>query len=168
MDTRDRLRDRNRLQACKKVLDEGFPSGPAGARRTMHAVEELADRDDADRARLVSGHRFEGRGILLPLPLDEQVGVDQDGQLPSGGSTSLLSALTSSAKASSTGGALASSSRNRWGGSRETFGGPITATGAPPRVISTCSPAATRFSNSENERAASVAVTRVILQEAIG
>lgn len=167
VNARDRLRDRHRLDPGEDVLDERASARAAGTRCAVHTMEQFAHRNDADRSRLVPGGRFERAGVLGALPVDEDIGVDQDGQVPSGAAISFLMSLTSSAKSSSTGGALAISSRKRSAGSRATFGGPMTAIGAPPRVISTSSPAATRFNNSEKERAASVAVNRVTPREDI-
>src|SRR5581483_11965447 len=128
--------------------------------RAVDAVQQLAHSDDADRTLLVSHERLKLRGGLRPLPLDENGRVDQDGQRVSGGPTDLRSARSSSANSASTGGAVSRSVRNRSAERRHAFGGVITATGAPARVISISSPAATRLSTSENRRATSVAVSR--------
>ncbi|HZQ64777.1 MAG TPA: hypothetical protein VFA66_06090 [Gaiellaceae bacterium] len=157
---RDRFGDRNRLETREHMLDERAPSIPTRARRTMHPVQQLADRDHADRSFLRADKCLECRAGLVALPLDQEVGVDQDGQELSGGAVDLRIARTSSTKSASTGGADASSSRNRSGDSNRAFGGMITATGAPARVTSISSPPATRFRTSEKRRATSVALRR--------
>ena len=129
----------------------------------MDAVQQLADGDDADRTILWANEQLERRCRLLPLPVDQEVGVDQDGQELSVGPTDFRIARRSSANSSSTGGAEASSSRNRAAESSRTLGGASTATGAPARVTSISSPAATRFSTSEKRRATSVALRRATI-----
>lgn len=128
----------------------------------MHAVQQLADGDDADRVLLVRDERFELPRTGLPLPIDQQVGVDQDGQGASGAPTESRIARASATKSSSTGGAEASSSRNLSAERSRALGGEMTATGAPARVTSISSPAATRFRTSEKRRATSVALNRVM------
>ena len=68
-------------------------------------------------------------------------------------------ARRSTAKSSSIDGAAASNSRNRLASISRTRGGEITATGAPARVTSISSPAATRLRTSEKRRATSVALS---------
>lgn len=160
MDARDRLRDRHRLEPCEDMLDERPAPIATGAGGSVHAVQQLADGDDADRALLGTDETLECGAKLVSLPLDQQVGVDQNGQELSGGAVDPRIARASSAKSSSTGGAVASSSRKRSGESSRAFGGVITATGAPARVTSISSPAATRFRTSEKRRATSVALNR--------
>ena len=161
MDTRNRLGDRDRIERGQDVLDEGAPAISASTRRAMHPMKELADRDNADRALFVPDKRFEPLYVGVPLPLDQQVGVDQDGQAPSGGATVLRAARTSSTKSSSTLGAFRISSRKRSGETARAFAGLITATGAPERTTSISSPPATRLSTSEKRRATSVALSLV-------
>jgi hypothetical protein len=112
MHSRDRLGDRQSLEACEEMLDEGAPVSSPPAGRTVHAVEQLADRDNADGALLVAYKVLE-HPRLVSLPLDENVCVDQNGQASSGGPTERRIARTSSAKSSSTGGADRISSLNR-------------------------------------------------------
>ena len=157
---RDRLGDRDRLQPCEQVLDERAAARAASPGRAVHAVQQLAYRDDADRALLVAEQAIDLRRTGTVLEVDQQVGVDQDGHNGSGGATVLRSARSSPANSSSGAGAVAISSRNRSADSSRVFGGVIVATGAPARVTSTSSPAATRFKTSEKLRAASVAVIR--------
>src|SRR5439155_25576499 len=88
-----------------------------------------------------------------------------DGQGLSGGPTSARISRRSVANASSGVGPVASSSRKRSALIRRSLGDVITATGAPARVISNSSPAATRFRSSEKRRAASVAESRVTLRD---
>jgi hypothetical protein len=161
MHASDWLGNRQRLETCEHMLDERAPVRLPYAGRPVDAVEQLADRDDADRTRLVADKLLE-HGRLVSLPLDEDVGVDQDAQASSGGPTERRIVRTSSAKSSSMGGADRTSSRNRSADTTRAFGGPMTATGAPARVTSISSPAATRFKISEKRRATSVALRRTI------
>jgi hypothetical protein len=123
-------------------------------------VKQLADGDDADRPFLVADEGVKGRGVRSTLAIDEDVGIDQDGQTSSGGPTDARTFLTSSAKSESIGGAACKRSRNRRELRKRVLGGESTATAAPLRVISISSPAATRFRTSEKLRAASVAEMR--------
>jgi hypothetical protein len=158
----DSLCDRNRLQPSDHVLDECLTPGAGGTSRPMHPVQELTDGDHADRTILVANQHLERRGAPFALPLDQEPCIDQDGQGLSGiRPASRRRRRRSSANASSTGGAEARSSRNRAAGRSLGLGGAINATGAPARVTSISSPAATRFSTSEKLRATSVAVNRV-------
>jgi hypothetical protein len=157
---RDRLGDRHWLESCENVLDERSPSISTGARGPVHTVQELADGDHADRALLRADESLEVCTKLVPLPLNQEAGVDQDGQELSGGAVDRRIARASSAKSSSTDGADASSSRKRSGESSLAFGGVITATGAPARVTSISSPDMTRFNTSEKRLATSVALSR--------
>jgi hypothetical protein len=145
------------------MFDERAPVSLPSAGRPVDAVEQLADGDDADRTRLVADKLLERRR-LVPLPLDQDVCVDQDGQASSGGPTERRIVRTSSAKSSSTGGADPTNSRNRSADRTRAFGGAMTATGAPARVTSISSPAATRFKISEKRRATSVALRRTTVQ----
>ena len=164
MDAGDRLGDRQRLKAGEHVFDESSPACPARTCGTVDAVEQLADCDNADRTLLTTDKGFERGGLLLSLPLDQEIRVDQDGQESSGTSpASRRIRRRSPAKSSSTGGAEAISSPNRSAESSRFFGGLITATGAPPRVTSISSPSATRFNTSEKRRATSVALSRAIV-----
>src|SRR5439155_1885407 len=160
VDSSDRFGDRERLEAGKHVLDERPASHAPRTRSAMHAMEQLADGDDADRPLFVADERLEPRSRLRMLPLDQEIGVDQDGQAPSGRPTVLRIVRTSAAKSSSTRGADEISSRNRSAESVRTFGGAMTATGTPARVTSISSPPATRFNTSENRRATAGAVRR--------
>jgi hypothetical protein len=58
-----RLGDRDRLESCEEVLDERPPPGPARAACSVDAVQQLADRDHADRALFVADERLD-RGTL--------------------------------------------------------------------------------------------------------
>lgn len=163
VDARDGFGDRDRFESGQQMLDECTPSCPLRSRRPMYAVEQLADRDHADGALLVPNEQLECGGSLASLPLDQQTCVDQDGQGLSGAvPASRRIRRTSSANSSSTGGAVARSSRTRAAETRRTRGGVITATGAPARVTSISSPWAMRFNTSEKLRATSVAVRRTM------
>jgi len=131
VDASDRLGDRERLDAREHVLDERAAPGSTRPGRTMHAVEQLADRDDADRPCLFSDQRLELLGVVGALPRDQQTCVYDDGQGSSAMPTSARIARRSSAKASSTAGAAASSSRNRAAERQRPFGGAITAVLGP-------------------------------------
>jgi hypothetical protein len=111
MYARDGFGDRKCLERREDMLDEGAPTGTARTGCPVDAVEQLADRDDADRSVLVSDEGFECGGPFVVLPLDQEPGVDQDGQGLSGaGPASRRIRRRSAAKSSSTGGAEASSS----------------------------------------------------------
>src|SRR5437588_4490829 len=142
------------------MLNERAASRPASPSRAMHTMQELADRNDTDRALLFAEQPIDLRRTDTVLEVDQQVGVNQEGHEGSGGATVLRSSRRSAANSSSGGGAVSISSRNRSADNSRVFGGVIVATGAPARVTSTSSPAATRLSTSEKERAASVAVIR--------
>ena len=166
MNARDDLGDRNWLEPGEQVLDECAPPRSLRSSCPMDAVQQLADRDHADGARFVAYLCFEYGGGLGPFPLDQQAGIDQDGQGLSGTApASLRIRRTSSARSSSTGGAVARSSLKRAAETRRARGVVITATGAPARVTSISSPWATRFNTSEKLRATSVAVRRTMLSE---
>ena len=62
--------------------DECSPASATRSPRAEDAVQQLADRDDADRPFLVSDEALERPS--RPLVLDEQIRVDQDGQGSSG------------------------------------------------------------------------------------
>lgn len=128
----------------------------AGRRSPVHAVEQFAHGDDADRAFLSAECRLGFWTAHAALAVDEQVGVNQEGHGSPSAAMAARAARTSATKSSSSGGAVAISSRKRSAESSCVAGGPITATGAPLRVTSTCSPPATRFRTSEKLRAASV------------
>jgi hypothetical protein len=81
MHTSDRGRDGDRLGSSDELLDERSSASTTCAAGAKDAVQELADRDDADRPVLVADQFLSTSG---PLVLDEQVGVDQDGQGSSG------------------------------------------------------------------------------------
>ena len=125
-------------------------------------MEQLTDGHDADCALLRADESLEPRSRLFPLPIDQNVGVDQDGQELSGGPTARRSSRTASANSSSTAGAVAKSSRKCSGDASLTLGGAITATAMPARDTSISSPLATRFSTSEKRRATSVALNRAM------
>jgi len=166
MNARDGLGDRNWLEPGEQMLDECAPPRSLRTSRPMDAVQQLADRDHADGALFVAYERFECGGGFGPLPLDQQAGIDQDGQGLSGTvPASLRIRRTSSAKSSSTGGAVARSSLKRAAETRRARGVVITATGAPARVTSISSPWAMRFNTAEKLRATSVAVRRTMPSE---
>jgi hypothetical protein len=142
------------------VLDERSAPRADRALRAVDAVQQLADGDDADRAILVVQRRSTS-DVASPRS-DQQVGVDQEGYGSPGAPTLSRAAATSAANPSSGRGAPAISARKRSAESMRARGGAITATGAPLRVTSTTSPEATRLSTFEKQRAASVAVMRVI------
>jgi len=161
MDAGDSLGNRQRLHTCDHMLDESLTPRSPCARCSTCTVQQLADGDDADRAILVADKGLERSCAPFPLPVDQEPRVDQDGQEFSGGRpASRRISRRSSANSSSTGGADASSSRNRAAGSSRGLGGAISATGAPARVTSISSPAATRLKTAEKFRATSVAVNR--------
>jgi hypothetical protein len=140
------------------MLDEGSTLRTDRAARAVYPVQELAHRDDADRCLLCNRKRFRG----TPLALDEDSGVDQDGQELSAGPTPDRISRSSAAKSSSIGGADARSSRSLSGERRRVLGGPMTAIVVPFRVISISSPSATRLRIAEKFRAVSVALKRAI------
>ncbi|HEY3727545.1 MAG TPA: hypothetical protein VGL51_10250 [Solirubrobacteraceae bacterium] len=160
MDAGDCACDRDRCDTSQQMLNECTSPRSPDAIGSMDAVEQLADRDYADCSRLLPDNPIPFRRADASFEVDEQVCVDQDGHEACGASTVSRSARTSSANSSSGVGALAMSSRNRSAEIRRCAGAEITATAAPLRVTSISSPAATRLSTSENERAASVAVMR--------
>jgi hypothetical protein len=82
MHTSDRGRDGDRLGSSDELLDERSSASTTCAAGAKDAVQELADRDDADRPVLVADQFLDRPSG--PLVLDEQVGVDQDGQGSSG------------------------------------------------------------------------------------
>ena len=67
MDARDRLRDRHRLEPCEDMLDERPAPIATGAGGSVHAVQQLADGDDADRALLGADETLECRTKLVSL-----------------------------------------------------------------------------------------------------
>lgn len=166
VNARNGLGDRDWLEAGEQMLDECAPPRSLRTSRPMDAVQQLADRDHADGALFVSYERFECDRGLGPFPLDQQTRIDQDGQELSGTvPASRRTRRTSSAKSSSTGGAVAMSSRKRVAETRRARGVVITATGAPARVTSISSPWAMRFNTAEKLRATSVAVRRTMPSE---
>src|SRR5262249_55767478 len=94
---------------------------------------------------------------------DEEVGVDQDGQAPSGGAVARRRARSSPAKAASGAGAVARRARKRAAERGSGRAGPVRATGAPERTTSISSPAWARLSTAAKLRAASVALRRVMV-----
>ena len=151
------------------MFHEGATPGTGRSSRASDAMKQLARGDDADASILGADERLDGCRLARSLPVDQEVGVDQDGQ--DGGlwldRLDRRVARTSSAKRSSTGGAEASNVRNLSCEMSFAAGGAMTATGAPARVTSICSPDDTRFSTSENRRATSVALILVIVVERI-
>jgi hypothetical protein len=160
VDASDRIGDRDGAPAGEEMLNKRASAGAAGSRGAMDAMEEFADRDHADRAVLLAEHALDRGGADTSVEIDQQIGVDQDGHGLSAGLTDSRAARTSAEKSSSGFGALAIRSRNLDADTSWALGGAINATGAPPRVTSISSPAATRLSTTENLRAASVAVIR--------
>lgn len=144
------------------MLDECPPTGAAGTGRSQSAVQQLADGDDTDRALLIAQELLDRRRSHASLQIDQEIGVDQEGHGSLGGPTASRAARTSAAKSWSGRGALATRARKLSADISLAVGGAMIATGAPLRVTSTSSPAATRLSTSEKARAASVAVIRVM------
>ncbi len=166
VNARDGLGDGDWLETGEHVLDECASPRSLCTSGAMDAVQQLADRDHADGAFFIAYERLECGGGFGPLPIDQEGGIDQDGQGPSGTwPASLRIRRASLAKSSSTGGAVARSSLKRAAETRRARGVVITATGAPARVTSISSPCAMRFSTSEKLRATSVAVRRTMLAE---
>jgi hypothetical protein len=124
-------------------------------------MHKLTESDHTDRAILLADRVFDLGIRDTALEVDEQPSIDQDGHGSSGAVTDSRAARTSSANPASGRGAVAISSRNLAAEISFDFGGEITATAAPLRVISISSPSATLLSTSEKLRAASVAVIRV-------
>src|SRR5437868_825957 len=127
----------------------------------VHSVQELARGHDADGAVFVSDRRLD----LCPSPLvvDEDRGVDQDGQALLGGPNASRPASMSRAKSSSSGGVSAISSRHCSAVIVvRARGGRSSAIAEPLRTISISSPAPTRFITREKLRATSVAVKRTM------
>ena len=81
-----------------------------GAPCAVHAVQKLAHGDHADRALLIAEERLQGIGATS-FPVDEEIGVDQDGQGLSGAPSARMR-RRSAANSSSIGGAELSSERN--------------------------------------------------------
>jgi hypothetical protein len=161
VNARDLLGDLNCPHASEQMFDECAAASARCAPRAMHAVQELADGDDADRPVLIADRALNIRIGDTALEVDEHVGVDQDSHASSGGPTDSRTARMSRANLESSGGALAINSRNRSAVISLDLGEEITATAAPLRVTSISSPSATLLRTSEKLRAASVAVIRV-------
>ena len=160
MDARNGISHRYRDVCAQQLLDEGASSWLVRSSGTVNPVHQLTHGDDADRCHLVADRCLD-RGSRS-LRLDQDVGVDQDGQCDSGGPSERRASITSRAKSSSTGGRDSINSRSSCGDRNRLrrFGGPITATVWPLRVISISSPSATRLRIDEKERATSVALSR--------
>src|SRR6185312_15334819 len=75
--SRHSLGDRDRAQACEKMLDERLPTSADGAPSAEHAVQQLADGDHADRALGVAEKRL--GAAVAPPEVDQQIGIDRDG-----------------------------------------------------------------------------------------
>ena len=75
----NRLSDWDRVEAREHVLDECTSARTRAASGAMHAVQELADGDDAYCAFLGAEELCELTRTFA-LPLDEEAGIDQDGQ----------------------------------------------------------------------------------------
>src|SRR6266545_4096123 len=142
------------------MLNECSTLRPRRAAPAVDAVQELAHSDDADRGVLFDRNRSRD----APFALDENPGVNQDGQELSAGPMRDLLSRRSTANSSSTGGADPRSSRSRSGERRRVLGGPITAIVVPLRVTSIASPSATRLRIAEKLRAVSVALSRAIFR----
>jgi hypothetical protein len=158
MDPRYRLGDGDGLEPAEEMLHEGTPLRPACSPRPENTVEQLAHGDDADAAFLVAEELVDLGSTDPTFEIDQKVGVDQEGHGSPGGPVAFRRERISAASSGSGRGPWTTSSRNRSAERRRPRGGPITATGAPFRVISISSPAATRVRMSEKLRAASVAV----------
>ena len=161
VNTRDLLGDLDRAHAGEQMLDERASASSLRATHSVHPLKEFADGDDADGPALLTDCPLDLRVGYTALEVDEQVGVDHDGQASSGGPADSRAARMSFTKSGSSGGALAMSSRNRSAEISRDFDAEITATVAPLRVSSISSPPATLLSTSEKLREASVAVIRV-------
>ena len=120
---RDLFCDLDRSHPGRNVLDERSASRVLRARRTVHAVQQFADRDDADRAVLVSDCVLDLRIGDTAFEICQHVGVDQDRHASSGGPTDSRAARMSRANSASTAGAVAISSRKRSAAISRDFGG---------------------------------------------
>ena len=94
------------------MLNEGLsPSADSIVPGTVNAVQQLTGRDHADCTIPLAEDTLERPAT--PLRVDQDRGVDQDGQAALGGPMALRPASTSPSKSSSTAGALSISSRQR-------------------------------------------------------
>jgi hypothetical protein len=155
-------RDRHHGQRGQQVLRKGDATGAACSSSPMRAVQQLRDRDHADRAAL--GCDEIGDRCPVTLRIDQDVGVDQEGQGGGSGATreSCRIRRTSLTYSSSTPGAVTMISRKRSADVRRTRGGPMDAAGSPARVTSNSSPAKARVRTSAKFLDASLAVTRAM------
>src|ERR1051326_1818289 len=144
------------------MLDEGGAARPDRASaRAIHAVQQLACRDHADRAIRVA-YRLVER-CAPPLDIHQHRRVDQDGHAPPGGPMALRPASTSCAKPSSGDGASSISARHLSADTRcPVLAGRICKTATPLRTTSISSPAPTRLTTAENSRATWVALSLVM------
>jgi hypothetical protein len=85
--SRDWFGDRYGLEAGEEVLDERAPPGPDCPCRAQDAVEQFADRDDADQSFLVAERVIHRRRFISALEVDQEIGVDQAGHGSPGGPT---------------------------------------------------------------------------------
>lgn len=74
VDTCHALRDRKWVETCQEMLNERTTSGSLRSRRSMHAVQQLAHGDHADRAFLVACNGIQL--IEASFAVDEKYGVD--------------------------------------------------------------------------------------------
>lgn len=74
VDTGDLLRDRQRLESCEHVFDKRSPA--RSARGTVSTVEQLTDRNDADRPLLMTDEGLKRCGLPRSLPVDQKIRVD--------------------------------------------------------------------------------------------
>jgi len=58
------------------VLDESSSTGASSALRSVDAVQQLADGDDADRPFLVADEGFQPRSAGGAFPVDQEIGID--------------------------------------------------------------------------------------------
>ncbi|HWD76053.1 MAG TPA: hypothetical protein VG371_13000 [Solirubrobacteraceae bacterium] len=71
VDAGDGLGDRDGTKAGEEMLDECAAARTTAAGRTMNAVEQLADRDHADRPVFLTEQGLDGRGADATFQLDQ-------------------------------------------------------------------------------------------------
>ena len=125
-------------------------AGYAVPTRAVDPMQELTDGDDAI-ARSSSPSACSTVGLATPRSRSTSMSVSiRTATRPRAARPSGRAARMSSTKPGSGGGAPSISSRNRAAEISRDFGGEITATVAPLRVTSICSPLATRLSSSRS------------------
>lgn len=109
--TGNRLGDRHGGHPRKEVFDERRSRRASISRRAVDSMKQFADRDHADRYRLIREYPTDRFDPAVPLKFDQYAGVDQEGQADSSGATACRIDFSSATKSSSTAGAV---SRIAW------------------------------------------------------